>query len=33
MMIILIEYSQYTDSIDDTETVIVLEVIDYFALK
>ncbi len=33
MMIILIEYSQYTDSVDDTETVIVLEVIDYFALK
>ncbi len=33
MMIILIEYSQYTDSVDDTEMVIVLEVIDYFALK
>lgn len=33
MMIILIEYSQSTDSVDDTETEIVLEVIDYFALK
>lgn len=32
-MNILIEYSQYSDSVDDTEIVIVSEVIDFFALK